>query len=51
LIWEDCRVNVREFGEVTGIAKSTVHEIISDINFCKVSAHRAAQKQKNGCFT
>jgi hypothetical protein len=23
---------------VTGISKSTVHEIITDLNFCKVSA-------------
>jgi hypothetical protein len=25
---------------VTGIAKSTLHEIISDLNFCKASARR-----------
>jgi DNA-binding IclR family transcriptional regulator len=37
LIWEDQRVNVREIAEVTGIAKSTVQEIISDLNFHKVS--------------
>jgi hypothetical protein len=24
---------------VTGIAKSTVHDIISDLNFCKMSVH------------
>jgi hypothetical protein len=24
---------------MAGIAKNTVHEIISDLNFCKVSAH------------
>jgi hypothetical protein len=24
---------------VTGIARSTIHETISDLNFCKVSAH------------
>jgi hypothetical protein len=35
---EDRRVKVCEIAEVTGIAKSTVHEIVSCINFCKVSA-------------
>jgi hypothetical protein len=35
---EDRRVKVREIDEVTGIAKSTVHENISDLNFRKVSA-------------
>jgi DNA-binding IclR family transcriptional regulator len=39
LIREDQRVKVCEIAEVTGIAKSTVHEIISDLNFRKVSAH------------
>jgi hypothetical protein len=38
LIREDRKVKVREIAEVTGIAKSTVHEIISNLNFCKVSA-------------
>jgi hypothetical protein len=38
LIREDQRVNVREIAEETNIAKSTVHEIISDLNFHKVSA-------------
>jgi hypothetical protein len=37
LIREDRRVKVREIAEVTGIAKSTAHEIISDLNFHKVS--------------
>jgi predicted transcriptional regulator len=40
LIREDRRVKVCEIAEVTDIAKSTVHEIISDLNFHKVSAHR-----------
>jgi ribosomal protein L13 len=39
LIGEDQRVKLREIAEMTGIAKSTVHEIISDLNFHKVSAH------------
>jgi hypothetical protein len=39
LIREDRRVKVHEIAEVTGIARSTVHEIISDLSFCKVSAH------------
>jgi hypothetical protein len=38
-IREDRRVKVCETAEVTGIAKSTVHKIISDLNFRKVSAH------------
>jgi hypothetical protein len=38
LIREDRRVKVHETAEVTGIAKRTVHEIISDLNFHKVSA-------------
>jgi hypothetical protein len=32
----DQRVKVNEFDEVTGIAKSSVHDI-SDLNFCKAS--------------
>jgi predicted DNA-binding protein YlxM (UPF0122 family) len=43
LIREDQRVKVREIAEVTGIAKSTVHEIISDLNVYKVSAHWASK--------
>jgi hypothetical protein len=39
MIGEDQRVKVREIAEVTGIAKSTVHEIIPDLNFRKLSAH------------
>jgi hypothetical protein len=39
LIRGDRRVKVREIAEVTGIAKGTVHEIISYLNFHKVSAH------------
>jgi hypothetical protein len=35
---EDQRAKVCEIAEVTGIAKSTVHEIISDLNFHKESA-------------
>jgi predicted transcriptional regulator len=38
LIREDRRVKVLEIAEVSGIEKSTVHEIISDLNFRKVSA-------------
>jgi predicted transcriptional regulator len=38
LIRKDQGVSVREIAEVTGIAKNNVHEIISDLNFCKVSA-------------
>jgi hypothetical protein len=38
LIREDRRVKVCKIAEVTGIAKRTVHEIISDLNFSKVSA-------------
>jgi predicted transcriptional regulator len=38
LIREDRGVEVREIAQVTGIAKSTVHEIISDLNFGKMSA-------------
>jgi ribosomal protein L13 len=38
LIRVDRRVKVREMAEVTGIAESTIHEIISDSNFRKVSA-------------
>jgi hypothetical protein len=38
LIREDRRVKVREIAEVTGIAKSTVHGIISDLNFRKMPA-------------
>jgi outer membrane protein assembly factor BamA len=38
LIKEDQRAKIREISEVTGIAKSTVHEIISCLNFRKVSA-------------
>jgi hypothetical protein len=37
LIREGRRAKVREIVEVTGIAKSTVHEIISDLNFRKLS--------------
>lgn len=36
---EDQSVKVREIAEVTGTAKSTVHGIISDLNFRKLSAH------------
>jgi hypothetical protein len=36
LIREDRRVKVCETAEVTGIAKNTVREIISDLNFHKV---------------
>jgi hypothetical protein len=39
LIRENRRVRVHEIAEVTVIAKSTVHEIISDLNFHVVSAH------------
>jgi hypothetical protein len=39
LIRENRRVKVHEVAEVTGIAKSTIHEIISDLNFHKMSAH------------
>jgi hypothetical protein len=35
---EKRRVKVREIAEVTGMTKSTVHEIISDLNFFKASA-------------
>jgi hypothetical protein len=35
LIREDQRVKVREIVEVTGTAKSTVHEIIPDLNSVK----------------
>jgi ribosomal protein L13 len=38
LIRDDRRVKVRETAEVTGIAKGTGHEVISDLNFRKVSA-------------
>jgi hypothetical protein len=38
LITEDRRVEVHEIAEVTVIAKNTVHEIISDLSFCKMSA-------------
>jgi histone-lysine N-methyltransferase SETMAR len=38
LIREDQRVKVREIAAMTGIAKSTGHEINLDLNFCKVSA-------------
>jgi aspartyl/asparaginyl-tRNA synthetase len=38
LIRKDRRVKVREIAEVTDIAKSTVHEVISDLNFCKLTA-------------
>jgi hypothetical protein len=38
LIKKDQRVKVHETAEVAGIAKSTAHKIISDLNFCKVSA-------------
>jgi transposase len=38
LIREVRRVKIHEIAEMTGIAKSTVHEIISDLNFGKVSA-------------
>jgi hypothetical protein len=38
LIQEGQRVNVCETAEVTGIAKCTVHKIISDLNFHKVVA-------------
>jgi hypothetical protein len=38
LIREDRRPKVCEIAEVTSIAKSTAHEIISDLNLCKVSA-------------
>jgi hypothetical protein len=41
LIREDQRVKVREIAEVTGIAKSNIHEIISALNFHKVSVHWA----------
>jgi hypothetical protein len=40
LIREDQRVQFHEIAEVTGTAESSVHEIISDLNFCKVSARR-----------
>jgi DNA-binding Xre family transcriptional regulator len=39
LLRKDRRVKVREIAEVTGIAKSSVHEIVSELNFHKVSAH------------
>jgi hypothetical protein len=54
LIREDQRIKVHEIVEVTDIVMSTVHEIISDLNFHKESAccaHQGAQKEKNGCFT
>jgi predicted transcriptional regulator len=38
LIREDRRVKVREIAEVTGTAKSTIHEVVSDLNSRKVSA-------------
>jgi hypothetical protein len=38
LIREDQRIKVCETVEVTGTAKSTVHDIISDLNFHKKSA-------------
>jgi predicted transcriptional regulator len=38
LIREDQRVKVRQIAEVTGLSKSTVHEIISDLKFHIVSA-------------
>jgi predicted transcriptional regulator len=38
LTGEDRRVKVCEIAEVTGIAKSTVREIISDLNSHKMSA-------------
>jgi hypothetical protein len=38
LIREGRRVKVREIAKVTGTAKSTVHEIIRDLNFHKMSA-------------
>jgi hypothetical protein len=41
LLREDQRVKIHEIDEVIGTAKSTVHEIISDLDFCKVSAHWA----------
>jgi hypothetical protein len=56
LMREDQRVEVWEILEVAGIAKSTVHEIISDLSFCKLSACwilnclPRTTKQKNSCF-
>jgi hypothetical protein len=38
LIREDQRVNVRGISEVTGSARGTAHETISDLNFHKVYA-------------
>jgi hypothetical protein len=38
---EDQRVKIHEIANVTGIAKSTAHEIISDLDICKVSARWA----------
>jgi site-specific recombinase XerC len=39
LIKEGQRVKLHEIAEVISTAKSTVHEIISHLNFYKVSAH------------
>jgi hypothetical protein len=48
---EDGRLRVRGIAEVTGITKSTVPEIISDLNFHKVSARwvpkMLAEEHKN----
>jgi hypothetical protein len=38
LIREDRSVKLRGIAEVTGIAKNTLHELISGLNFCKLSA-------------
>jgi hypothetical protein len=40
LIREDQRVKVCEIADVTGTAESGVHEIISDLNFRKVTVRR-----------
>jgi hypothetical protein len=39
LIREDQRVRVHKIAESRGIAKSAIYEIVSDFNFCRVSAH------------
>jgi predicted transcriptional regulator len=47
LVREDRRVKVREIAEVIDIAKSTVHEIISDLNFHEVSARWVPKTHKS----
>jgi hypothetical protein len=39
LIRENRRVKICEIAEVTGIVISTMHKIISDLNFCSLSPH------------